>query len=95
MFDHELLKIKKKIREKYYVMTIHAEEEMSNDNLSIFDVEHSILTGKILERQTDQLTLEYKYRIRGQSLDADEMETIVKFSLIEKIVIITVYLLST
>jgi predicted nucleic acid-binding Zn ribbon protein len=95
MFDNELLKIKKKIRGKNYVMTIHAEEEMSDDNLSIFDVEHGILTGKILERQTDRLTLEYKYRIRGQSLDADEIEIIVKFSPTEKVVIITVYLFST
>ena len=30
-------------------MTLHAEEEMDNDNLSIFDVERGILTGKIIE----------------------------------------------
>jgi hypothetical protein len=27
-------------------MTLHAEEEMDGDNLSIFDVESGILTGK-------------------------------------------------
>ncbi len=34
-------------------MTIHCEEEMENDNLSILDVENAVLTGEILEHQRD------------------------------------------
>lgn len=30
-------------------MTIHGEEEMENDTLSILDVENAILTGEITE----------------------------------------------
>ncbi len=34
-------------------MTVHAEEEMNDDGLTVFDVEHSILSGAIIERQKD------------------------------------------
>jgi hypothetical protein len=45
-------------------MTQHARKEMIDDDLSIYDVEHGLLTGKILERQRDTTTAEWKYRIR-------------------------------
>ena len=32
-----------KIRSRQYVMTLHADEEMDEDGLSIFDVESAIL----------------------------------------------------
>jgi hypothetical protein len=44
-------------------MSIHAEEEMNDDDLSIFDVERCILVGRILERQKDKVTAEWKYLI--------------------------------
>jgi len=50
MFDRILKEMRDKIRRREYIMAIHAEEEMNDDNLSIFDVEGCILTGKILER---------------------------------------------
>jgi hypothetical protein len=56
-------------------------------------VENAIKTGSILERQLDKIIGKYKYRIRGYSLDNETIETIVKFSLTDKIVIITVYAL--
>ena len=49
MFDHILQRMQEKVRALDYVMTIHAEEEMEDD-LSILDVEHAILTGEIIER---------------------------------------------
>ena len=61
--------------------------------MSIYDVENAINTGLILERQPDKVTGEYKYRIRGYSLENQLIETIVKFSLTDKVVIITVYAL--
>jgi hypothetical protein len=42
-----------RIRTRQYVMTLHAEEEMNDDHLSVFDVERGILTGEIMERQRD------------------------------------------
>lgn len=65
MFDRVLKEMKDKIRERKYVMSLHAEEEMNEDCFSIYDIEHSILTGKITERQKDRVTAEWKYRITG------------------------------
>ena len=80
-----------KIRKREYVMTIHGEEEMNNDYLSIYDVESRILTGKILERQKDKETAEWKYRINGKTIAGGEVEVITKISPTGKLVIITVY----
>jgi hypothetical protein len=73
--------MKDKVRRRLYVMTLHAEEEMNEDGLTIHDVESSILTGEILERQKDRLTSEWKYRIRGQAVSGGRVEVIVKLSL--------------
>jgi hypothetical protein len=80
-----------KIRKREYIMTIHAEEEMDNDELSIYDVECVILNGKILERQKDKNTAEWKYKIYGPTISNNEAEVIVKLSPTGKLVIITVY----
>jgi hypothetical protein len=81
-----------KIRALEYVMTIHAEEEMENDHLSILDVEEILFTGEIVERQQDAETNEYKYLIAGKTLDDLSGVVVAKLSRIEKLVIITVYL---
>ncbi|OGW17789.1 MAG: hypothetical protein A3G93_15260 [Nitrospinae bacterium RIFCSPLOWO2_12_FULL_45_22] len=53
MFDRIVKEMRDKIRNREYILTIHGEEEMDNDSLSIYDLEHRILTGRILERQKD------------------------------------------
>ena len=81
-----------KIRRRQYVMTLHADEEMDNDGLSIFDVESAILTGKIIERQRDRKTRESKYLVRGQTVDGARIVVVAtKFGRTGKLVIITVY----
>ena len=90
-FEQILKNIQQKIREENYVVTLHADEEIADDDLSILDVEDCILAGTILERQRDRRTGEAKYRIRGCSIDGTEMETLVKIGSTGKVVIITVY----
>jgi hypothetical protein len=73
-------------------MTIHAEEEMDEDELTIFDIESALLNGSIVVRQKDASTGEWKYIVRGSSLDDDDVVSVVcKFGPTEKLVIITVY----
>jgi hypothetical protein len=48
MYDRILKQMQEKIRTRQYVMTIHAEEEMVDDNLSIFDVERVVLLATSL-----------------------------------------------
>ena len=93
MFDDILRQIREKIVSRHYVMTVHAEEEMSEDGLAICDLEQGILSGDIVERQRDRVSAESKYRIRGRTLDGEEVEIIAKLSRTGKVVIITVYAL--
>ena len=57
-------------------MTQHARKEMNDDRLTVFGVEHAILTGEC---------------IRGKSIEGELIETIVKMSPTGKAVIMTVY----
>jgi hypothetical protein len=57
--------MRERIRTRHYVMTLHAEEEMDEDGLTIFDVERGILTGKIIERQKDHNLGDWKYLVQG------------------------------
>jgi hypothetical protein len=91
VFQRILKQIREKVRQRQYVMTLHAEEEMSEDNLSIFDVERSLLTGEIVERQKDVVTGAWKYLVKGDTVAGDEMMTVAKISPTGKLVIITVY----
>ncbi len=91
MFERILKHMREKIRKRQYIMTVHAEEEMNDDRLTIYDVENGIFTGEILERQKDTVTAEWKYRIKGQTISGEEVEMIAKMSATGKLVIITVY----
>ena len=87
-----LEKIRARVRAHQYVMTLHAEEEMEEDGLSILDVENALLTGSVVGRQTDRRSKERKYLVRGRS--ADDTRTVVvvvKFGPTALLVILTVY----
>jgi len=92
MFERIRKRMRERIRTRQYVMTVHAEEEMNDDGLTIYDVERSILTGEILERQKDRVTAEWKYRIRGETVDGGQVEVITKLGPTGKLVIITAYI---
>jgi hypothetical protein len=81
-----------RIRAREYVMTVHAWEEMESDGLSIFDIENSILSGRIVERQTDQPWGDRKYVVRGRPLEGDDAVAVVaKLGPTGDLVILTVY----
>ncbi|WP_110249669.1 DUF4258 domain-containing protein [Chloracidobacterium thermophilum] len=77
MFQRILKQIREKVRQRRYV--------------SIFDVERSVLTGEIVERQRDTVTGEYKYLVKGNTVAGDGMITVTKISPTGRLVIITVY----
>ena len=92
MHDNILEKMREYVRTKQYVMTTHAEEEMSDDELTIYDVEHVIFTGKIIERQKDRSQAEWKYLIQGDTLIGNIATVVAKISITSKLVIITVFI---
>ena len=86
-----LQELQGKVRAKQYIMTLHAQEEMEDDSLTVFDVEHGVLSGNISEKQKDLQTGETKYVIQGTTI-SDELVTVVgKIGFSGKLVIITVY----
>lgn len=92
MFDRILKRMRDKIRGREYLMTLHAEEEMDDDGISIFDVESAILTGVIIERQADRVSREPKYLVRGRAVAGGESIVVVaKLGPTGKVVILTVY----
>jgi hypothetical protein len=91
MFEGILEEIREKVRLRQYVMTLHAEEEMSDDELTIFDIERCLLTGEIVERQKDSNTSEWKYLVKGKTVAEDTIIVVLKMSPTGILVLITVY----
>lgn len=91
MFDKILNRMRGKIRERQYIMTVHAEEEMADDGFTIFDIERIVLMGRIIERQKDRQTGESKYLVRGDVFSGRQAVVVAKFGFTGKLVFITVY----
>jgi len=72
-------------------MTTQADEEADADGLSVLDIESVILTGEIVERQRDRETHEWKYVLRGQTLDGQGAFVVAKLGLLGSLYILTVY----
>ena len=92
MAEPTVNRIRECIRSLNYVVSVHAAEEIDDDNITILDLENIILTRKIIERQRDPRTKEVKCVIHGITLDEREAETVVKIGPTGKLFIITAYL---
>lgn len=92
MHKRILHQMRDKIRTRQYVMTVHAEEEMSDDGLTIFDVERAILTGEVVEKQQDYQSSEWKYLVTGRAVSNKLTTVVTKLSPTGKLVIVTVFL---
>ena len=87
-----ITRIRECVRSLNYAVSIHAAEELDDDNLTIHDLEHIILTGKIIERQRDTRTQEVKCVVRGLTLEERYAETVVKIGPPGNLFVITAYL---
>jgi hypothetical protein len=91
MFERELRRFRSLVRERRYILTIHALEEMSEDDVLDEDIEHVILTGEIVERQVDRATKERKYVLTGTDLAGEPVGVVFKMGSTGKAVVLTVY----
>jgi len=91
LYPRILKRIRNLVRERRYVVTVHALDEMDDDGLTIFDVERVILTGKITERQRDSRSREWKYLLRGNTIEDLDAGVVLKIGPTEKLIVITVY----
>ncbi len=91
MFEGTLGRFRSLIRSGEYLLSIHALEEMAEDDVLTEDVENVILTGSIVERQIDHARRERKYVFRGRDLAGDPLGLVAKIGAAGKAVVITVY----
>ena len=84
-------KIRNIIRIGNYDLTFHAIEEMAEDELGILDIEHAILTGKIIKTEKDD-PRGVKYIIEGVGVNQSTIIGIVgRFKETGTFLFITVY----
>ena len=48
-----LVRIREKVRRQEYDMSVHAMDEMAEDNLDIIDIEHAVLNGHLDRTESD------------------------------------------
>ncbi len=72
-------------------MTIHAVEEMAEDDLDLLDIEEAVLNGRVVKR--DRVDARgTKYTVEGFALDGERLVGVVgRFHGVDRFLIITVY----
>jgi hypothetical protein len=75
-------------------MSVHAMEEMAEDDLDIVDVEQAVLSGQLVRREKDDAR-GMKYVVEGLAADGETSVGIVgRFQGRERYLIITIYEIS-
>lgn len=91
MFERVLKQLRSLIRKRKYIITIHALDEMGEDDVLVEDIESAILTGEIIERQVDRATKERKYVLCGVDCSGESLNVVLKVGPTGKAIVITVY----
>ncbi|MDR4465932.1 MAG: DUF4258 domain-containing protein [Nitrospira sp.] len=91
MYERELRRFRALVRDRSYIISVHALEEMGEDDLLNEDIEHVVLTGKIVERQLDRASRERKYVFSGTSCDGEKVAVVLKMGPTGKAMVITAY----
>lgn len=91
MFKKVLVEMRQRVRGGKMTLTLHAVDEMYDDELLPSDLEHCILFGEINERQWDEDWHEWKYVIEGPATDDSPIEAVAKLGRDDDTVVITVY----
>jgi hypothetical protein len=93
VFKRVLQRMRELVKAGQYVLTIHGADEMDADGLTIYDVEHCILSGRITRRQRERTTDEWKYLVEGRTLAGGRAVVVAKIGPTGKLLFITVYAL--
>lgn len=91
MYEKVLREMRERVRLGRFALSIHAIDEMRNDDLIPDDLKNCILTGRIVERQFDEAYAENKYVIEGASLEPAEFIQVVAKLGRKNTVVITTY----
>lgn len=91
MFKKVLVEMRQRVRGGKMTLTLHAVDEMYDDELLPSDLEHCILFGEINERQWDEDWHGWKYVIEGTATDNTPIEAIAKLGRDDDTIVITIY----
>ena len=86
-------RIRKKIIDRAYYLSSHAEEAMLDDELTREDIENAVLKGRIEKRLPEDIR-GTRYRIEGPARDGRLIHVICRFNEDTGVIIITVYALT-
>lgn len=75
------------VRSGLYYLTEHAIDEAAADGFDVYDVEHSILTGKVRRTWPKEGT----YEVVGKALDGRAIGAVCRLTQSGKVRVITVY----
>ena len=92
MASRVLERLRGLIREKRYVITWHATEELEEDGLGLLDATNIVLTGTIVAIQREEDSRERKYVVQGQCLAGEDSCCVVKFGGTGKVVFVSAWL---
>ena len=88
-----LQRIRRRVIDKEYYLSGHAEHEMWADHLERLDVENAILKGRIEKRMTRD-PRGIRYRIEGPARDRRLIHVVCRFNEEGELILITVYALT-
>ena len=91
MYNSILTQMQECIWSGNFIIPTHALVAIAQDLLTREDAEHCVLNGKVIERQKDRFSGEFKYIISGPSEDWREIQVVAKLTLVGDTYIITVY----
>ena len=83
-------RIRRRIRDRDYYLSGHAEEEMVEDGFARYDMECAILNG-VIDRRLTEDPRGTRYRIEGPASDGREMGVLCRLRDDGSLIIITVY----
>jgi uncharacterized protein DUF4258 len=86
-----LRRIQELVRCGEYSISLHAEEELEADGLSVFDLEHVVLDGFLAEQQRDEISGEWKYLVEGRTRTGRWGAVVAKFSRSGRLYILTAF----
>ena len=91
MYPRILQQIQTLVRQGDYVLSIHVENELINDDFTEQDLEAAILSGRIVRRERDAIGRP-KYIVEGTALDGRGLTAVVQpFQTRQLVVMATVY----
>jgi hypothetical protein len=71
MHDRELRRFRSLVESGLYLLTLHALDEIAEDDILAEEVLHAILAGAVGEVQIDRVTGERKYVVNGPTTSAE------------------------